>query len=173
VLVSEIRELFNRHGLRCTRQRLAIYEALCACRSHPTAEALYKQVKPCIGRLSLATVYNTLDALCRTGLVRKLPTASGCCRYEADMCEHLHMRFTDCSDIVDVPEELSEALVQSVPRSVLERIEHAMGVTIDRLSIQLVARRNGTSPGEAPGNGAPGNGAPANGATSNGKAGGH
>jgi Fur family transcriptional regulator, peroxide stress response regulator len=142
--VKATRELFNKHGLRCTKQRLAIYEALRADHSHPTAESLFKCVKPDMGRLSLATVYNTLDALCRAGLVRKLATDNGCCRYEADTRDHLHVRLKNngrCDDIIDVPDDLGKSLIRSVPSDVLQRIERAMGLSIDGLSIQILARR--------------------------------
>ena len=60
------RDLFETRSLRCTCQRLALYDALKASMNHPTAEELYRVVKlrPEYGRLSLATVYNTLAAVC-------------------------------------------------------------------------------------------------------------
>jgi len=71
------RELFAKHSLRCTRQRMAVYEALLSCDSHPTAEELFRLVKPRTERLSLATIYNTLEALEDVGLVRRMPTTDG------------------------------------------------------------------------------------------------
>lgn len=135
------RELFHRHRLRCTRQRLAIYEALRDSNGHPTAEMIYKAVKAKTQRLSLATVYNTLDALCRAGLVRKLPTTNGCCRYDAETEPHLHVRCLDTGDIVDVPERLGDELIHSLPQDVLHRIEKVMGVKIDRVHMQIMARK--------------------------------
>ena len=105
------RELFAQHQLRCTQQRMAVYETLRASDAHPTAEELFRLVKPKTDKLSLATVYNTLDALCEAGLVRRMPTTNGCCRYDADTSEHLHIRFRDTSQIRDVPQHLSERLL--------------------------------------------------------------
>lgn len=137
------RELFVQRGLRCTKQRLAIYEALRASRTHPTAEALYRMVKPRTSQLSLATVYNALEALCEAGLVRKMPTTNGCCCYDADPNEHPHVRFTDTGEIADVPHELGERLLENLPQSVLRDIERATGAEIESVNIQLLARRNG------------------------------
>src|SRR5690606_28994469 len=106
-----------------TKQRVAIYEALRDANTHPTAEALYKTVKPLTSRLSLATVYNTLDALCQAGLVRKLPTTNGCCRYDAETTPHLHVRCVETGEIADVPEQLSDELIHGLPQDVLRRIE--------------------------------------------------
>ena len=120
---------------------MAVYEVLHATKSHPTAEELYRAVKPRISSLSLATVYNTLEALCKVGLAQKLPTHNGSCRYDADTREHLHISFRDTAEIKDVPTPLSCRLIEALPKSVLEEIEQEMGVRIDGVSVQLFARR--------------------------------
>lgn len=135
------RELFLRHGLRCTRQRMAIYDALRGSDSHPTAESIFQTVKTRTGRLSLATVYNTLEALCDAGLARKLPTTHGCCRYDGDTREHLHVRCSETGEIHDVPEDLGIRFLESVPREIIERIEAHLGVRIEGVSVQLIGRR--------------------------------
>lgn len=139
--MSCTRELFHRHQLRCTKQRVAIYEALRDSHSHPTAELLFNMVKPRTSRLSLATVYNTLDALCQAGLVRKLPTTNGCCRYDAETSPHLHVRCLETGAIADVPEKLSNELIEGLPQDVLHRIEQEMKIKIDRVHLQIMARK--------------------------------
>jgi len=76
--------------------------------------------------LSRATVYNTLEALCRAGLARQLPTTNGCCRYDADTSEHLHIRFRENSEIRDVPPELGTRLLANMPQPLLTEIERRM-----------------------------------------------
>lgn len=139
-----IREIFARHELRCTKQREAIYAALRASEGHPTAEALFRQVKPGMDSLSLATVYNTLEVLCRAGLVRKMPTTNGCCRYDADVREHLHIQMAGTDELQDVPDELGKRLLQHQPAEVLHSIERALGVKIEGVNIQLIARPRAT-----------------------------
>jgi len=139
--VTSARQLFMQRNLRCTSQRTALFEALRACKSHPTAEELFEMVKPQMESLSLATVYNTLDALCEAGLARKLPTATGTCRYDADMTEHLHVRYQDTGEIQDVPPRLSRKLLDRLPEAVLAEIERELGVTIDGVNVQLIGRR--------------------------------
>lgn len=135
------RDLFIRSSLRCTTQRVALFDTLRECKSHPTAEELFRMVKPGMESLSLATVYNTLDALCEAGLAQKLPTPNGTCRYDANTSEHLHIRIRDTGEIRDVPEELSQRLMDQVSRSVLDDIGREMDVTIDSISIQLIGRK--------------------------------
>ncbi|MHC4218221.1 MAG: Fur family transcriptional regulator [Planctomycetota bacterium] len=141
--MSSIRQLFAGHDLRCTAQRRALYESLLRDNNHPTAEELYRRVKPHMSRLSLATVYNTLEALCKVGLARKLPTNNGRCRFDADTGEHLHVCFRENGVIEDVPDELGDRLIQQLPRSVIARIERELNVEVDGLNVQLLVRRNG------------------------------
>ncbi len=136
------RRLFERHDLRCTAQRQALYETLRQCKCHPTAEELHRLVEPESGRISLATVYNTLEALCSAGLARKLPTTDGCCRYDGDTSPHLHVRFADSDEIADVPEDLSRQLLDRLPHQVIEEIEQRLGIRIDAMNIQLLASRD-------------------------------
>lgn len=135
------RELFNQHNLRCTTQRVALYEALMASHSHPTAEELFQLVKPNTDKLSLATVYNTLETLCEAGLVRRIPTSNGCCRYDGDTTAHPHMRDQDTGQIIDVPHDLSHQLMDSLPEDVLRRIERETGVQVQGVSIQILVRQ--------------------------------
>ncbi len=139
--VSTTRELFAGHRIRCTPQRRALYEALLGTKSHPTAEELYRIVKPATERLSRATVYNTLEMLCEAGLARKLPSNRGCCRYDADLSEHLHICFREDGSIRDLPDDLGEKLIRHISQDVIAEIEGRLGIGIDGISIQLLARR--------------------------------
>jgi len=147
--VLNTRELLANHHIRCTAQRRALYEALVADKSHPTAEELYRSVKPGTMGLSRATVYNTLETLCDAGLARKLPSSNGCCRYDANVSEHLHVSFREDGSIRDVPVELGVKLTRELPHHVIAEIERRMGVKIEGINIQLVANHRPAGP-EAP-----------------------
>jgi Fe2+ or Zn2+ uptake regulation protein len=118
---------------------MALYDALAASKHHPTAEELFRIVKPRTGTLSLATVYNTLEALCKAGLARRLPTANGSCRYDADASNHPHIRFRDSDKIADVPGELGDLLIDNLPKQALKAIEQELGVKIVGVNIQIIA----------------------------------
>ena len=139
--MTSTRDLFARHKLRCTRQRMAVYESLCDTTTHPTAEELFRMVHPRVHQLSLATVYNTLEALCRAGLVRKMPTTDGCNRYDANTDDHPHIRFRDTAEIRDIPDHLGERVLALIPRRVLDEIGKELGVEIDGVSVQFHATR--------------------------------
>ena len=137
-----IHDLFNRHRLRCTRQRRALYEALMATCGHPTADQLYREVAPHVEGMSLATVYNTLDALCDAGLARRLPGVglNGSTRYDATVSDHLHARDERTGRLRDVPEELSRQLLDAIPRDTLQRIERELGFQLHHLNVELIGQ---------------------------------
>lgn len=156
----DIPALFAVRGLRCTRQRVRIFSALADSKSHPTAEELHGMIgagatflaRPLAHEsdaddpqsVSLATVYNTLETLCRAGLAKRLPSASvasigatgGGARYEADLHEHLHLTLAD-GGVVDVPEDLSAKLLASIRPELVREVERRMGVRIARIRVDL------------------------------------
>ncbi len=141
----ELQDLFNSHGLRCTRQRKAVFEALRGTTSHPTADELYRMVGDRIEGLSLATVYNTLEALCGAGLAQKLPGhgahGNGSARFDATVDNHLHLRDTRTGAVADVPSNLSRALLDHLPRQLLNEIESRLGFKIQQVQIELVGEK--------------------------------
>ncbi|MFK7960418.1 MAG: Fur family transcriptional regulator [Phycisphaerales bacterium] len=145
------RELFALHGLRCTRQRMEIYDSLRACRCHPTAEELHRLVSRDTGTLSLATVYNTLEALDCAGLVRRLNTPTGCARFDADTRPHAHLHDAETGEIVDIPHDLGDELLAHVPADVIARIERELGTRVTAMAIQLTGSR--ADHGREPANG--------------------
>ena len=142
--MEPIRSIFARHRLRCTLQREEIYRALASTVSHPTAEELFTQVRGKLPGVSLATVYNTLDALVRRGLCRRFATeGSDSARFDADVTNHVHV-LTDDGRIRDVPADLSTRIVESLPPEMVEMLEHRLGVRIDGVQVQFIAKTVGT-----------------------------
>jgi len=140
-----IRQLFTRHGLRCTRQRRLIYQALAATKSHPSADELYQQISPQDRRLSLATVYNALDAFCAAGMAIRLPShvnsgGSPSARYDANVNDHLHARCENSGAVVDVPEHLSQQVMAHLSPELLEQIESELGFKVNRVHIELLGQ---------------------------------
>lgn len=138
---ERIKHLFQDHHLRHTRQRELVYASLRFVHSHPTAEDLYTMVRQHDQGVSLATIYNTLDALVECGLARKIPShlGGGACRFDADLSAHVHVSGS-CGSVRDVPQDLSDQLLASVSKEVLKEIEARLGVEVVGVSLQLIAR---------------------------------
>src|SRR5262245_34815495 len=132
------REIFERRGLRCTRQREAVYAALATTKSHPTAEELFHVVQASEPGMSLATIYNTLEALMAAGLARRLPCPGGACRFDADVRDHVHLSLPD-GRVVDLPDDLSVRMLDGVPGGAIADLERRLGIRVAGVSIQVIA----------------------------------
>jgi Fe2+ or Zn2+ uptake regulation protein len=137
---ERITQMFTEHGIRCTRQRVALYEALASTEIHPTADQLYQMVSACDDEqhVSLATVYNTLEAFCEAGLVQKIACKGGSVRYDATTSNHLHLRDQCSGAVADVPEDLSKLILEQLPADVLKRLETKMGFKINQVQIEFL-----------------------------------
>lgn len=136
-MLPATRELLEHHGIRCTRQRLELYEALAACKSHPTAEQLHRMVVAHSPGTSLATVYNTLETFTEAGLCRKITSAGpGGARFDADLSNHLHVVDRE-GRVMDIPEEAAHELLDAITPEMVERLERALGVSIDHIDVQV------------------------------------
>lgn len=102
-------------GLSVTPQRIAVYKALLKSEEHPTPEMLFKSVKRQMPSLSLATIYKSLDALERLGLIQAVEIDSDSRRYDANMSRHHHLVCTKCRNVIDFYDERLNAVRPSRP----------------------------------------------------------
>src|SRR5947209_4717072 len=100
---TELRTALENSGLRFTRQRAAVYHYFRTVDAHPTAEDVYTAVRRQEPKISLATVYKALDALVEAGLLTKVPTSEGPCRYDCRGEAHYHFYCLNTRQIVDLP----------------------------------------------------------------------
>lgn len=96
-------KLLKSKGLRVTPQRFAVYANLCDRTDHPTAEQILGDLNQDAPTSSQATVYSSLQALRKVGLVREVLLEEGVCRYDANVDRHHHFRCHVCGQIEDIP----------------------------------------------------------------------
>lgn len=153
-------------GIRPTKQRTRVYEALQRCTSHPTAEELHRKILglSCAALdgndrdraihglddsdgydepISLATVYNALHTLWKKGLVRPIHTVAGR-RWDAGQHDHVHVYVDGAAEVVDLPTDLGDRLFAHIPRELLDEIGQRLGIAVDRVAVQVMARRRET-----------------------------
>ncbi|SPE53863.1 Ferric uptake regulator, Fur family [Verrucomicrobia bacterium] len=89
-------------GFRFTPQREQVYAVLLEQRDHPTAEEVFIRAKGHLPDISMATVYNCLDALVTCGLVRQVTLERGAARFCPNMREHGHFYCDCCENVFDI-----------------------------------------------------------------------
>jgi Fur family peroxide stress response transcriptional regulator len=113
---ASFEEACRARGLRRTEQRRAVYRALASDPGHPTADAVRERLRRDLPTLSLATVYRVLDSLVDEGMVRRVPTARGGVRFDANTAPHQHLVCAICGSMADFTDPSLAAL--AVPASV-------------------------------------------------------
>jgi Fur family transcriptional regulator, peroxide stress response regulator len=137
---DDLRRALEQAGWRCTRQRAAVYQHLCAAETHPTAEQVFSSVRGQISNISLATVYKALEALVDAGMAARLGDGSGPARYDGRSEAHYHFRCERTGEIIDLPLEYDPRLLDKLGPHVRETLrEYGFEVVGHRL--ELVGRR--------------------------------
>ncbi|MBI5676105.1 MAG: transcriptional repressor [Nitrospirae bacterium] len=95
-------EKYRNIGIKLTPQRLAILNYMEGNKSHPSADTIYSAVSKKFPTMSVATVYNTLEALKNKGALQELTIEPGKKRYDPDITSHHHLICTECKDIIDI-----------------------------------------------------------------------
>ena len=98
----KLRSLFHSAGLRLTRQRREIYQELESRHDHPDVDRLYRAVRPRVPKISLFTVYRTMNVLEAAGLVWRVATWKSHARYGAMLDAHAHFLCENCGRIDNV-----------------------------------------------------------------------
>ena len=101
--MARAREVLERHGVRPTTQRLRIAEMLLDQPRHATAEQILATLRQSPGRVSKATVYNTLKLFVDHGLLRPIHVDPERCVYDSMVAPHHHFQDLETGEMTDIP----------------------------------------------------------------------
>ena len=109
---------------RLTKQRREVYEVLKEQLDHPTATEVFIRAKERVPGISLATVYNCLETLTHSGLVKQVNLDRGPSRYCPNLKEHGHFHCESCGHVTDVELRDTPGAALALPRgSVVSRMD--------------------------------------------------
>jgi len=119
--------------VRQTRQRQAVIEVLRASRAHPDAAWIHGQVRAALPSVSLGTVYRTLDALVRDGVLMTIERAGQATRYDYRHAgeDHHHAVCRGCGAIFDV----DMSAVPDLPAAALPGGFQVTGVRLEFMGV--------------------------------------
>ena len=111
------RELLNAAGLRSTSQRALILDVIRRGQGHLDADEVYQKARKKHPRLSLSTVYRTLQTLKELGLIEEVHFDETHHHYEIKPATaHHHLVCAGCGKIVEFECPLSEKMKEDVSR---------------------------------------------------------
>jgi Fur family peroxide stress response transcriptional regulator len=136
---DDLRKSLEQAGLRCTPQRLAVYDQLIVESHHPTAEEVFHAVRAELPRISLATVYKSLEALVAIGAATRLTTSDGTgpARYDARSEDHYHFRCLRTGQVHDLPTRFDPDLISHLDPGLAETLKR-QGFKVTGYRLELV-----------------------------------
>jgi Fe2+ or Zn2+ uptake regulation protein len=140
---EQLKKALEIAGLRCTPQRLAVYDVLSAGIHHPTAEEVFHAVRMRIPKISLATVYKSLEALVAIGAAARLTAfdGTGSARYDARSDNHYHFRCLRTGAVSDLPARFDPDLIAKLDPHLEEALLH-QGFRVTGYRLELIGYRD-------------------------------
>lgn len=113
-LVEQFRRYLRDRRLPVTRQRVAVAEVLLASDDHPSVETLRHRLEAKGLHVGTATLYRTVDALVKSGLVLEHDFGDGFRRYEpaTPTIEHAHLVCRRCGGVVEFANDRLERMLR-------------------------------------------------------------
>ncbi|MBT9160162.1 MAG: Fur family transcriptional regulator [Dehalococcoidia bacterium] len=112
------RRSLNIAGMRVTNQRSLIMDIIRHGEGHLDADEIYRRAREKRPRLSLSTVYRTLQVLKKLGLVDELHFDEGHHHYEVKASsEHHHLVCLGCGKVIEFEQPLSRYIKRNVPEA--------------------------------------------------------
>lgn len=116
---EEVIQKLRSKGLKITPQRMAIVDVLRDNHTHPSVEEIYQKLSPHYSTISYATIYKTLETLCKIGEIVEVNIEPNKKRYDPFTHPHHHFRCLSCGKIEDIP--LEEVAFPQVPANVKKK----------------------------------------------------
>ncbi len=140
--LDEVRSALQGAGCRYTAQRGEIWNYLAGVESHPTADEVYCAVKKRVPRISLATVYNALEALVNAGLATRITSGNGSARYDCRSDDHYHLRDVETGEVRDLPTEFDAQLLTKLAPDLVDRLSRS-GFQVTGYRLEVLGRFKG------------------------------
>lgn len=108
-----------------SKQRELILTALKENVLHPSAENIYKILKPDYPTISLATVYRNLNKMSSMGTIKKIEGLEDSDHFDHNTHEHYHLLCVKCNRIYDISSEVAPQVCKFVEKNLgFDVLEH-------------------------------------------------
>jgi len=108
---------------RMTAQKSFIFKYLKGVKTHPSAEAVYKEVKKELPSISQGTVYRVLNGFKEKGRIQSIDTKDNV-HFDADLSDHAHFVCEKCGCVFDVYDGCSHCGVLKNRKTKVGKINH-------------------------------------------------
>lgn len=116
---------------RHSKKRQAIFDLLKSTKEHPSAESIYRQLKPIYPDLSMGTVYRNLKEMKEEGLIASVAVVNDRERFDGRTDQHTHILCSECGKIADL-----EGF--ALPADMLSHAEEESKISISYTKLQFI-----------------------------------
>ncbi len=103
-------------GLRPTRQRITLAKLLFSGpHRHVCAESLHEEASKIGAKISLATVYNSLNQFVEVGLLREIHIDKNKSYFDTNTSDHHHFYVEDEQQVIDIPND--SVALENLPKA--------------------------------------------------------
>lgn len=101
VTTDQLVKCLRAQNISVTPQRLEILRSIVSRYDHPSADAIYQEVRKHLPMISFNTVYKTLETFCQLGLITKINPLHEVARYDGNVQPHAHLICRHCHRVED------------------------------------------------------------------------
>jgi Fur family transcriptional regulator, iron response regulator len=113
---TDVVRLLAEHRVKPTPQRVTVAEILLAEPAHLSAEQILSAVRAAGERISKATVYNTLNVLVESGLIRQIHLDPDRSVYDSTRTSHHHFHDVESGTLWDIkPDDIEFSRLPPLP----------------------------------------------------------
>ncbi|MCJ8346980.1 transcriptional repressor [bacterium] len=106
ISLREVENLLKEHGVQPSAQRIAVCHHVLTSNTHPTVDDVKAWADANFPKMSLATVYNTLNLLAEVGILKALKFPhSDKTHFDGDQSAHFHFLDEETGKIYDIANE--------------------------------------------------------------------
>jgi Fur family ferric uptake transcriptional regulator len=136
---TRIEKLCAKHGLRMTGQRRVIARVLADARDHPDVEEVYRRAHAVDNRISLSTVYRTVNLFEKKGILERHDFGRGRGVYEeASRGHHDHLIDISTGRVIEFRNEDIEKLQDRIARELGFKL---VGHKLELYGVSLTAKK--------------------------------
>jgi len=116
-ILKVVTDRARQHGLRMTRQRVAVLHALSELGGHASAEKIYEQATGHLVDIDRSTVYRTLERFRDLRILSQTDLGRGCAEYEVVMDQpHHHLVCRGCGHVIDLDHAYLSTCAEAIRR---------------------------------------------------------
>lgn len=114
ISIEYITEQLNNKGIRPSYQRIKVLEYMYQKGGHPTADEIFQTLSANIPSLSKVTIYNTLHAFEKAGMLRAVTIDDTEKRYDLTLTSHGHFLCDACGEIYNFEVKMDQVPVEGL-----------------------------------------------------------